>query len=114
MVIQDFRRVVTMPSMTEVRVQIANALLKARLFNGFSANKLELPASRAVRKLFAPEEMLFAEGEPCSGFYILVRGKVCIFKISSSGREQAKALEKENSGAGRRIILRGSCGMQCS
>jgi CRP/FNR family transcriptional regulator len=50
-----------------------------------------LLAARTVRKLFSAGELLFSEGEPCSGLHIIVRGKVRIFKTSASGREQVLA-----------------------
>ena len=45
-------------------------------------------AARTVRKLFSAGELLFSEGEPCNGLYIIARGKIRIFKTSMSGREQ--------------------------
>ncbi|HXS74846.1 MAG TPA: Crp/Fnr family transcriptional regulator [Terracidiphilus sp.] len=49
-------------------------------------------AARTVRKLFSAGELLFSEGEPCSGLHIIARGKVRIFKTSVNGREQVLAL----------------------
>lgn len=49
-------------------------------------------AARTVRKLFSAGEMLFAEGEPCNGLYIIARGKLRIFKTSVNGREQVLAV----------------------
>jgi CRP/FNR family transcriptional regulator len=83
--------------MTEVRANIGDVLRKAQLFNELSSKEIESLASRAVRKLYAPGEMLFAEGEPCFGFYIVVRGRVRIYKLSPSGREQILALEGPGS-----------------
>ena len=49
-------------------------------------------AARTVRKLFSGGELIFSEGEPCNGLYIIARGKVRIFKTSVSGREQVLAV----------------------
>lgn len=49
-------------------------------------------AARTVRKLFSAGELLFSEGEPCSGLHIISRGKVRIFKTSVNGREQVLAV----------------------
>lgn len=49
-------------------------------------------AARTVRKLFSAGELIFSEGEPCSGLHIIARGKVRIFKTSMSGREQVLAV----------------------
>lgn len=45
-----------------------------------------------VRKLFSAGELLFSEGEPCTGLHIIAGGKVRIFKTSMSGREQVLAV----------------------
>lgn len=49
-------------------------------------------AVRTVRKLFSAGELLFSEGEPCTGMHIIARGKVRIFKTSVNGREQVLAV----------------------
>jgi CRP/FNR family transcriptional regulator len=61
------------------------------LFSSLTQPELHLLAARTVRKLFSAGELLFSEGEPCSGLHIIVRGKVRIFKTSASGREQVLA-----------------------
>src|ERR1019366_370256 len=53
---------------------------------------LQLLAGRTVRKLFSAGELLFSEGEPCNGLYIIAKGKVRIFKTSIGGREQVLAV----------------------
>lgn len=63
------------------------------MFAGLAPSELELLAQRAVRKLYSAGEMLFAEGEPCNGLYVVSRGRVRIFKTSSTGREQVLAVE---------------------
>ena len=50
-------------------------------------------AARTIRKTFSDGELLFSEGEPCSGMHIVCRGKVRIFKTSMSGREQVLSVE---------------------
>lgn len=54
-------------------------------------------ASRASTKRFGRGELLFSEGQPCPGLYIVAAGKVRIFKISPSGREQILAVEGPGS-----------------
>jgi CRP/FNR family transcriptional regulator len=44
-------------------------------------------------KSFSPGEMLFSEGEPCSGLFLIASGHVRIYKSSSSGREHILAVE---------------------
>lgn len=40
-----------------------------------------------------PGELLFSEGEPCAGLYVVVTGRVRIFKTSMNGREHVLAVE---------------------
>lgn len=69
------------------------------MFAGLSQAELQMLASRTVRKLFSAGELLFSEGEPCSGLHIISHGKVRIFKTSISGREQVLAM----NGAGESV-----------
>jgi CRP/FNR family transcriptional regulator len=75
---------------TELLVQIP-------LFSGLAAPELEALAQRAVERRFANDEMLFWEGEPCAGVFILVQGQLKIFKTSASGREMMLSLEQAPS-----------------
>ena len=74
------------------RTDLASALGKTALLSDLSPIDLQTLAARTVRKLFAPGELLFSEGEPCNGLHIVSRGKVRIFKTSVNGREQVLAV----------------------
>jgi CRP-like cAMP-binding protein len=74
------------------RTDLVAVLGKTGLLSGLSPAELQMLATRTVRKLFSTGELLFSEGEPCSGLHIIARGKVRIFKTSLSGREQVLAL----------------------
>jgi CRP/FNR family transcriptional regulator len=54
-------------------------------------------AARATRMKFQKDEELFAEGDPCKGLYLVAAGKIRIFKLSPSGREQILAVEGPGS-----------------
>lgn len=77
--------------MTAPRADLSAVLEKTALFSSLTQPELHLLAARTVRKLFSAGELLFSEGEPCSGLHIIVRGRVRIFKTSASGREQVLA-----------------------
>ena len=83
--------------MAEARTDVSEALKKTALFAGLTPEELKALAARSVRKLYTDGELLFAEGEPCLGFYIVSKGQVRIFKLSPSGREQVLALEGPGS-----------------
>ena len=69
------------------------SLSQIALFAGLSDAETQALAQRAVERRFAPEEMLFWEGEACAGIFLIVEGSVKILKTSAGGREMMLALE---------------------
>lgn len=58
------------------------------LFHGLPKPQLEEVVSMTVDQLFGRGEAIFSEGEEATGFYVVVSGRVKIFKISPEGKEQ--------------------------
>src|SRR5690242_9568079 len=52
---------------------------------------------RIVPKHYEPGELVFAEGDPCAGLYIVERGHIRIFKSSPGGREQVLSIDGPGS-----------------
>ena len=73
------------------------SLTRIALFASLSENEIQALGQRAVERRFAPDEMLFWEGEPCAGIFLIVEGSVKIFKTSPAGREMMLALESAPS-----------------
>lgn len=74
------------------------ASLKAQpLFAALDQAELLSLADRAHFRRYAQGEVMFAEGSACQGLYVLVSGRVKIFKTSASGREQVLAVEEPGS-----------------
>ena len=69
------------------------ALSEIALFATLSDTELQVLAQRAVEKRFASDEILFWEGEPCDGVFLITQGSVKIFRTSSRGREVMLAIE---------------------
>lgn len=67
------------------------------LFSGLSESELQALAQRVIERSYTAGEMLFWEGEPCAGIFLIVKGSVKIFKTSVSGREMMLALESAPS-----------------
>ena len=63
------------------------------LFAVLDDTELDSLASRCGVRSFDPGEILFQEGEPCLGLYIVVTGRIRIYKVSVNGREQVLAIE---------------------
>lgn len=76
---------------------IEKVLRKTPLFASLTEAEIRALASRVVRKSWRRGEQLFAEGDPCSGLFLVASGKVRIFKLSASGREQVLAMEGAGS-----------------
>ncbi len=68
-------------------------IARVPLFSGLSAEEIAALAARAAEKRFAPGETIFAEGDRCEGVYLVLEGRVKIFKTSAGGREITLALE---------------------
>jgi CRP/FNR family transcriptional regulator len=71
----------------------AASLSQIVLFASLTPAEIQALAQRAVERRFAAEEMLFWEGEPCAGIFLIVEGSVKILKTSPNGREMMLALE---------------------
>jgi CRP-like cAMP-binding protein len=68
-------------------------LQKTPLFAELENHELAYVAERAVVHHFNPGQLIFSEGDPCPGLWIIESGKVRIFKSSPNGREQVLAIE---------------------
>ncbi len=58
------------------------------LFEGLPPDQLADLASIAAEKSFTRGQTIFSEGDPGTGFYVVVSGRVKIYKISAEGKEQ--------------------------
>ena len=72
-------------------------LKKTPLFANLTSAELQALATRTTKKRFQQGEQLFAEGDSCAGLFLVAAGKIRIFKLSSSGREQILAIEGPGS-----------------
>lgn len=71
---------------------IQQILGQVELFRGIKAGGLEIIASTCTQESHAPGTVLFREGEPGTGLYIIVEGKVRISKNIPSIGEEALAV----------------------
>lgn len=76
---------------------IENTLRKTPLFAGLSDQEMHALAARVIKKHFRHGTLLFGEGDPCSGLFLVAAGKIRIFKMSANGREQVLAVEGPGS-----------------
>jgi CRP-like cAMP-binding protein len=67
------------------------------LFAGLTPAEIASVAQRAAEKRYSAGEVLFYEGDPCSGIYLIAQGTVKIYKTSGSGREIMLGIESAPS-----------------
>ncbi len=69
-------------------VAATSLLRRAPYFANLPDDVLIALARVAGCRRYARGQMIFLEGEPCAGLFIVATGEVKIFKLSSQGREQ--------------------------
>jgi len=74
-----------------------HVLSKVPLFSSLSETEMEFIARRVVPRRYASGQIVFNEGDPCSGLYVVASGHVRIFKTSASGREQVLSIDGPGS-----------------
>lgn len=71
----------------------ADLLHRIPLFQSLEPVELQALERVVGERRYEAGSVLFHEGEPCAGMFIVIAGRVKIFKISSSGREMTIAVE---------------------
>jgi CRP-like cAMP-binding protein len=69
------------------------ALKKVALLGDLAETDVEFLASASLARHYEPGELIFSEGDPCEGLYVVESGAVKIFNVSVSGREQVLTIE---------------------
>lgn len=64
------------------------ALKKSHLFSGLTEDNLSLVCTVCRKRDCQRGEILFEQGEKATGFYVVVSGKVKIYKLSPEGKER--------------------------
>ena len=68
-------------------------LRKTQLFARLTESEMRMLCARVSKRHFGRGETLFSEGDPCHGLFVVAMGRIRIFKLSASGREQVLAVE---------------------
>jgi len=76
---------------------VETILRKTPLFASLTEDEIQALAGRTSKKRLQRGELLFGEGDPCKGLYLVASGKIRIFKLSPAGREQVLAIEGPGS-----------------
>lgn len=78
-------------------VTVEAILRKTPLFANLSQNEMQALVTRVYTKRFKRGQLLFSEGDSCAGLFLIASGKIRIFKLSPTGREQLLAVEGPGS-----------------
>jgi len=68
--------------------KIQKILSETPLFGGLKDPELDQIARISVHRRYEKGEIIFSEGDPADGFFVVVDGRVKIYKVSSEGKEQ--------------------------
>lgn len=79
--------------MGDTKMARASVLSRVPIFSGLSETELKFVSDRTLTKRYTQGELVFSEGDPCAGLYVVETGDVRIFKTSAAGREQVLAVE---------------------
>ena len=69
-------------------IEIVNLISDIPLFNGLPEDQLHAIKQIAVEKKVNKGEAIFSEGDEGKGFFVVLEGRVKIYKVSAEGKEQ--------------------------
>jgi len=69
-------------------VDLITSISTVPLFDGLAREQQEALAGIAVDQVFKRGRTIFSEDEEAAGFYVVITGRVKIFKLSPDGKEQ--------------------------
>lgn len=76
---------------------VEKILRKTPLFANLTEEEMRGLRARVGTRRFRRSELLFSEGDACTGLFLVASGKIRIFKLSAGGREQVLAVEGPGS-----------------
>jgi CRP/FNR family cyclic AMP-dependent transcriptional regulator len=80
-----------------VKEVVEKILRKTPLFASLTDKEMEALVGRVSIRGFERGALLFSEGDPCTGLFLVASGKIRIFKLSPAGREQVLAVDGPGS-----------------
>jgi len=86
-----------MNSVPRANLNHGEALARVPIFAELTETELAFVSARAVARKFSAGEIIFTEGEHCTGLYVVESGHLRIFKSSPGGREQVLSIDGPGS-----------------
>jgi CRP-like cAMP-binding protein len=75
------------------KINHGQTLAKVPIFSGLAEDERAFLTQHTVPRHYAAGEIIFSEGEPCVGLYVVESGHIRIFKSSSGGREHVLSID---------------------
>lgn len=72
----------------------STVLKRVALFADLTEKEIAFLAEHSSLRHFAENELIFSEGDPCTGLFVIQSGAIKIFKMAASGREQILSIER--------------------
>ena len=79
--------------MEKTKIDAATILRQVPLFASLTEQEFADLESRIGTRQYDASEMIFSEGDPCAGLFIVQSGHIRIFKSSANGREQVLSID---------------------
>ncbi|HZP17245.1 MAG TPA: Crp/Fnr family transcriptional regulator [Terriglobales bacterium] len=76
---------------------VRQVLAKVQIFSGLSDSEMDFLARRVMARNYSAGQIVFHEGDPCSGLYVVAAGQIRIYKTSPNGREQVLSIDGPGS-----------------
>jgi len=81
----------------EREAEISALLKRVAIFSSLSEPEFAFLSSHLLQRKYKSGELIFGEGDPCTGLYVVQSGHVRIFKSSAGGREQVLTIDGPGS-----------------
>jgi CRP/FNR family transcriptional regulator len=96
-------------------MEIFDYIAAIPLFHEMPRNHLKDLTMIITDQIFRRGQLIFSEGDEATGFYVIITGRVKIFKLSSEGKEQILHLFGQGEPIGEVAVfygaaLSGPCG----
>lgn len=69
-------------------MELVDQITEIPLFNGLPREQVDKIDNIVVDKRYRKGQTLFSEGSKANGFYIIISGKIKVYKVSLDGKEQ--------------------------
>ena len=92
---------------TAASPDLRSLLRRANLFEGLDEEHLGELVARGRKRTFAGDQTVFLEGDRADGLFVVLRGRIRVFKVSPKGREQTLMIMGAGEPVGEVAVLSG-------